>query len=314
MIEGQEDVTWAEWQALAQACEQHGLDGLFRSDHYASVTGHLERGSLDAWTSVAALAAVTSTLRLGTMISPASFRHPSVLAKAVVTADHVSRGRVELGIGAGWSQIEHELYGFTFHDVNTRLDVLAEQLEIIRGQWASGAFSFDGEHYKIKELDARPKPAQKPHPPIIVGGNAGPRSAALAARWADEYNTNFVGPVECRARRKVVTEAWERAGRDPNTVRFSLTAGCTVGSDKADLARRLRAVGMQNDLEGDGDAVLEQLGHAWIAGTPDWIVERLLELQDAGVDRVMLQHPVHRDLEALAILGTQVLPAVQSGR
>jgi alkanesulfonate monooxygenase SsuD/methylene tetrahydromethanopterin reductase-like flavin-dependent oxidoreductase (luciferase family) len=183
MIEGQEGVTWPQWVALARACEEHGIPALFRSDHYLELGGgHPERGSLDAWTTLAALGAVTTTLRLGTLVSPATFRHPSVLAKAVVTADHVSNGRVTLGIGAGWHEREHEAYGFPFASTRERMDVLEEQLQVIHGAWADAPFTFEGQHYRLRNLEAQPKPVQRPRPPIIIGGSAGPRSAAFAAR------------------------------------------------------------------------------------------------------------------------------------
>src|ERR687896_1226743 len=146
MIEGQEDVTWEQWLALAGACEEHGLEALFRSDHYESVMGMRERGSLDAWTTLAALAARTSRVRLGTLVSPATFRHPSVLAKSVVTVDHVSGGRVELGLGAGWQESEHRAYGFPFAELRTRMDVMAEQIEIVARSFGDEPFSFEGEH------------------------------------------------------------------------------------------------------------------------------------------------------------------------
>src|ERR1700712_2243218 len=176
MIEGQEDVTWDDWLALASACETHGVGTMFRSDHYLSVDDRRERGSLDAWGTITALAATTVKLRLGTMVSPATFRHPAVLAKAVVTADHVSGGRVECGIGAGWWEVEHELYGFELPPVGPRMDALEEQMQIIHGHWAEGPFTFAGEHFSAKHLDALPKPVQQPRPPLILGGKGGPRS------------------------------------------------------------------------------------------------------------------------------------------
>jgi alkanesulfonate monooxygenase SsuD/methylene tetrahydromethanopterin reductase-like flavin-dependent oxidoreductase (luciferase family) len=181
MIEGQEDVTWDDWLALAGACEEHGVEALLRSDHYLSVEGRGERGSLDAWATISALATVTSTLRLGTLVSPVTLRHPSQLAKVVVTADHISGGRVELGLGTGWLEAEHEAYGFPFPPLADRMSMLEEQLELISRQWAPGAFSFDGRHYRVRELDALPKPLQRPPPSLIVGGSAGPRSLRLAA-------------------------------------------------------------------------------------------------------------------------------------
>jgi F420-dependent oxidoreductase-like protein len=215
MIEGQEDVTWDQWVALARACEESGIEALFRSDHYLSVEGKGGRGSLDAWATLNALAAITSRLRLGTLVSPATFRHPSTLAKMVVTADHVSGGRVELGLGAGWLEAEHRAYGFPFADTRTRMDVLAEQLEIVRRSWKAGPFSFKGEHYTLEDLDALPKPVQQPHPPLIVGGSGGPRSLRLAARWADEYNMPFAAAERCREVRARLDEACEKEGREP---------------------------------------------------------------------------------------------------
>ncbi len=312
MVEGQEGVSWDEWVALARAAEAHELEGLFRSDHYLSVTGRRELGSLDAWTTLAALAEVTSTLRLGTLVSPATFRHPSVLAKSVVTVDHVSRGRVELGIGAGWHEPEHAAFGFPFPPTRERIDALAEQLEIVHRSWGEEPFSFEGDHVRLIEADPRPKPLQRPHPPLIVGGSGGPRSIALAARWADEYNTVFANADECRERRARLAEACERESRAP--LRFSLMTGCLIGADRADLHERARWLA---DLRGerlpDGDAAayVAALPDRWVVGTVDEAVAQLRALEAAGVERVMLQHLLHTDLELVALLGEQVAPAVR---
>src|SRR5262245_6105588 len=173
MIEGQEGVTWEQWVALAGATERAGLEGLFRSDHYQSIIRGAPAGSLDAWATLAALAAATTRIRLGTMVSPVTFRPPSVLAKNVVTVDHVSGGRVELGIGAGWYEAEHETYGFPFGTTRSRVDELDRQLDEITRQWADGS-------------GAWPKPYQQPRPHLIVGGRARPRTLAAAVRHADE--------------------------------------------------------------------------------------------------------------------------------
>lgn len=197
MIEGQEGVSWQQWLAIGQACEHHQIPALFRSDHYLNVSDHPERGSLDAWGTVCALAAVTSTLRLGTMVTPATFRHPSTLAKLVTTADQVSGGRIDVGIGAGWHRREHSAYGFAFRTPRERTEMLDEQLAILVGSWGDEPFSFTGEHYRVHELDAQPKPVQRPHPPIILGGNAATRGAWLAATYADEYNHPRTDPRGC---------------------------------------------------------------------------------------------------------------------
>jgi F420-dependent oxidoreductase-like protein len=314
MIEGQEGVAWADWVALAQACERLGFAALFRSDHYLSVDGHGERGSLDAWGTVCGLAAVTSTVGLGTLVSPATFRHPSVLAKAVVTADHISGGRVELGIGTGWLADEHVAYGFAFPPMGRRMALLAEQLEVIHRQWGDEPFSFHGAHYRIADLDARPKPVQRPRPPLIVGGSAGRRSAALAARWADEYNTIYVTPDEARERRAALDRACRDVGRDPATLRFSLMNGFVVGADREDLRARGRRLaewrGHQDQARADIDGYLAAVAQPWIVGTPDEIVARLREYEAAGVEAVMLQHHLFDDFDALELLGREVIPAV----
>ncbi len=307
MIEGQEGVTWPQWVDLAQACERHSIHTLFRSDHYMNLDGqHPEWGSLDAWGTICALAAVTSELRLGTMVSPATFRHPSELAKLVVTADHVSGGRVELGLGAGWHEREHEAYGFPFADVRTRMDVLEEQLRVVRGNWGHEPFSFDGEHYRCQDLNAQPKPVQTPHPPLIMGGRAGPRSASLAARFADEYNTPFPTLAEVRERRDRLGQACERAGREP--LPFSIMTGVVVGTDDADLRQRGRR--LAEKMGSDPDALVDDPAPGWIVGTIDQATEQLLALREAGVSRVMCQQLVHEDLEAVALLGEELAPQV----
>jgi alkanesulfonate monooxygenase SsuD/methylene tetrahydromethanopterin reductase-like flavin-dependent oxidoreductase (luciferase family) len=280
MAEGQEDVTWEQWLALARACEEAGLDALFRSDHYLSIVRGGESGSLDAWTTLAALAARTERIRLGTLVSPVTFRHASVLAKSVVTADHVSGGRVELGIGAGWYEAEHTAYGFEFPPVRERMDELDRQLETIVRQWTE-----DG--------DAWPKPVQQPRPRVIVGGGAKPRTVAAAVRWADEYNTVFADAGTCRDRRRAVDEAARQAGREPLT--FSLMTGCAIGRDEGDARDRLRR---RAELTGLDD----EPAHL-VRGTVDEAAEQLREYEAAGVERVMLQHLVHEDVELVEVLG-----------
>jgi F420-dependent oxidoreductase-like protein len=308
MIEGQEDVTWADWRALAGACEEHGVEALFRSDHYLSVEGRADRGSLDAWATIAALAAVTRTLRLGTLVSPATFRHPSVLAKVVASADHVSGGRVELGMGTGWLEAEHQAYGLPFPPLAERIAVLEEQLEVVSGEWADGRFSFEGRHYRIRDLDALPKPVQRPRPNLIVGGRGGPRSLALGARFGDEYNTVYKTAAECAAIRRGLDDACRREVRNP--IRLSLMTGWLVGEDRAELLDRAARLAEWRGHPGGAEGFLGSLPESWIAGTLDQATERLRELAAAGVERVMLQHLLHRDLDAIAQIGRRMAPAV----
>jgi F420-dependent oxidoreductase-like protein len=305
MVEGQEGVTWPQWIGLARACEKHGIRSLFRSDHYLNLDGqHPERGSLDAWATINALAAVTSTLRLGTLVSPATFRHPSELAKLAVTADHVSGGRIDVGLGAGWHDREHAAYGFPFAQQRERIDVLEEQLQILLGNWGKSPFSFKGAHYQLAELDAQPKPVQSPHPPLIMGGMAGPRSASLAARYADEYNTVFASLDEIRERKGRIDEACERAGR--KAMPFSVMTGVVVGADEADLAARARRLAKRIGA-GETDLVSAP-PHGWVIGTVDQAADQLSTLAEAGVSRVMCQLLLHDDLHAIALLGEEVAP------
>ena len=314
MIEGQEGVTWPQWLDLAHACEEHAIPAMFRSDHYLNLDPdgrHPERGSLDAWGTLNALSAVTTTLRFGTMVSPATFRHPSVLAKLVVTADHVSGGRIDLGIGAGWHQPEHDAYGFPFPATGQRIDILEEQLQIVFGNWGDEIFSFDGHHYTLRDLDAQPKPIQRPRPPLIMGGTGGPRSAALAARFADEYNTPFPTLDQIAERKGRIGEACERAGRGPIPV--SIMTGVVLGADAAELRDRAGRLASRNLLsrvrgDDDADAFLADPPAGWVVGTIDDAVQQLMALREAGVSRVMCQHLLHDDLEAVALLGDEVAP------
>jgi F420-dependent oxidoreductase-like protein len=304
MIEGQEDVGWDDWVAVARASERLGFEALFRSDHYGSVEGDAARGSLDAWATLSALAALTSTLRLGTLVSPATFRHPSVLAKNAVTADHVSGGRIEVGIGTGWHDAEHRAYGFPFPPMRERMDRLAEQLEIVSRSWQAGPFSFAGEHWSVEELDALPKPVQSPLP-LLMGGAAMPRGAALAARYAAEYNVVHATPDDAAAARGRLAEACTVAGRDPATLRFSLMHALLIGADEADLRARAERL-----AEWNGSPVaLDELRRTWIAGTPDEVIARLRAYEAIGVERVMLQHLLFRDDAALELFASEVMPA-----
>jgi F420-dependent oxidoreductase-like protein len=310
MIEGQEDVNWMDWQAIAAACEEHGVGTLFRSDHYLSVDDRRERGSLDAWATIAALAATTERLRLGTLVSPATFRHPAVLAKMAVTADHISGGRVELGIGAGWWDREHEAYGIDLPEPGPRLDALEEQMELIRRYWEEGPFNYEGRHYRAKNLDALPKPMQQPRLPLILGGKGGPRSLRLAAALADEYNTVMSTAEEIADVRKRLDQACEKAERDPKTLPLSMMTGWLVGADEAELRDRASRLAQWKGEGEDGDAFLAGLRPSAIKGTTEEAIEQLQGLEQAGLTRIMGQHLLHRDLDAIELMGREIAPAL----
>jgi F420-dependent oxidoreductase-like protein len=314
MIEGQEGVTWDQSVALALACEEHGFQGLFRSDHYLSFGRPAERGSLDAWATLAALGARTQRIQLGTMVSPVTFRHPSELVKAVVVADHASGGRIAVGMGAGWFEGEHRAYGFPFPPLAQRMEMLEEQVEIVHRSLSHDetVVDFEGRHYRLENCPAIPKPVQRPHPPLIIGGDAGPRSTRLAARWADEYNVNFVGPEECRKARAVLDDACTARSRDSGELRLSLMTGSLVGEDRGALERRAGALMERRGQSGDAVAYLDGLDAAWITGTPDQVLDRLRALAEAGVHRILLQHLLHEDLEAVALIGSEIIPEAAS--
>jgi alkanesulfonate monooxygenase SsuD/methylene tetrahydromethanopterin reductase-like flavin-dependent oxidoreductase (luciferase family) len=296
MIEGQESVSWGDWIALAKACEESPIDALFRSDHYGSVMGRSDRGSLDAWATLAGLAAITSKLRLGTLVSPATFRHPSVLAKNVVTVDHISGGgRIELGMGIGWLAAEHVAYGFPFPPTGDRFELLEEQIEIVRRQWEEEGLDYEGEHYSLNG-DALPKPLSAPN--LIVGGRAKPRSLRLAARWADEYNLTMMTREECADAVPAIKQAWQDAGR-PRPV-ISLMTSCIVGSDEVDLLERAHAVAeVRGDDATDPEAYLHAERPNSLVGTVAQIRQQLAELEAVGIERVMLQYLPHRDLDGV---------------
>ncbi|MFL5897133.1 MAG: LLM class flavin-dependent oxidoreductase [Solirubrobacterales bacterium] len=309
MVEGQEDVTWEDWLGLAETCEANGVGTMFRSDHYLSVDDRRERGSFDAWGTITALGAVTEELRLGTLVSPATFRHPAVLAKAAVTADHVSGGRVEVGIGAGWWEREHELYGFELPPVGPRMGALEEQMRIVRGHWGEGPFSFDGEYFSAKELDALPKPVQRPLP-LILGGSGGPRSLRLAARYADEYNTVMATAGEVDDIRRRLDQACKAEGRDPATLPLSMMTGWLVGADRDELVDRASRLSRWKGENDDGEAFIAGLRESTILGTVEEAVEQLRDLERAGLARIMGQHLLHRDLDAVALMGRDIAPRV----
>jgi F420-dependent oxidoreductase-like protein len=292
MIEGQEGVIWEQWCALADACERHGVDTLFRSDHYISQSAEATSVAHDAWTTIAGLAARTRTLRFGTLVSPATFRLPALLANAAATADHISGGRIELGLGAGWMEREHRAYGFPFPDTSTRVAMLAEQLEIVHRLWSEEErVTFHGVHYTLDDAPAQPKPLQQPRPPLIVGGSGRRGTVEPALRFADEYNAPFVSPDElARIKAKV-----------PG-LRASTMTGFVVGETRDDALDRARTLYGRVPRDVDFDTWLGRYSQRSIVGSVDEARARLREYEQAGCHRVMLQHLLHADLEPVRLL------------
>ncbi len=309
MIEGQEDVTWEDWRSVAQTSEEAGIEALFTSDHYYSVFERPSRGSFDAWTVLGAVAVVTERIRIGTMVSPATFRHPSVLAKAAVTVDHISGGRLEVGLGAGWWVEEHRRYGFTLPALGDRMALLEEQLEIVHRSWTEPAVTFSGNSYELVGSPALPKPVQRPHPPLIVAGQGLPKTIRAAARWADEYNVFGASPEQCRDVRSRLDEACAQAGRVPEELRLSVAARFVVGRDRAEVAERERELEAWSGVDRADETLT---GLQWIVGTVEQVASRIREFGSAGVDRIVLQQLVHRDLDMIELVGTKVAPAVDA--
>jgi alkanesulfonate monooxygenase SsuD/methylene tetrahydromethanopterin reductase-like flavin-dependent oxidoreductase (luciferase family) len=293
MIEGQEGVSWTEWVALAQTCESAGIAGLYRSDHLTSFTHPDERGGLDAWASLSALAAVTTSLRLGTLVSPVGFRPPGMLAKLVASVHEISSGRVELGLGAGWYEREFRAFGLPFPSLRERYVALEETLEVL--------------HSLLRQM--LPPAASCP---IILGGDAGPVSASLAARCADEYNVLEVTPELVTVRRDALTKACRANRRDPDTLGLSLLINVLVGRDVGEVRDRAARVVERTGDARSVDEFLADRGDHELTGTPDEVLERLRDYADRGVRRVMLQHLDHTDLDMVRLIGERVASEAQA--
>jgi F420-dependent oxidoreductase-like protein len=303
--EPQQGASYDELLAVARLSEELGFDAFFRSDHYLAFGGDGLPGPTDAWVTLAALARDTSAIRLGTLVTSATFRLPGPLAIAVAQVDAMSGGRVELGLGAGWFDGEHEAYGIPFPAVGERFERLDEQLAIITGLWETPVgerFSFEGRHYRLAGSPALPKPVQRPRPPVIVGGGGPRRTPRLAARYADEFNLPFSSVQATADQFARVRAAAEDAGRDPATLRFSAAQVLCCGRDPDEVARRASAIGQRPEDLRDGA----------LAGTPADVVAKLGALRDAGADTVYLQVLDLSDLDHVRLVADEVLPAASA--
>ena len=312
MIEGQQGVTWKRWLALAEAAERLGFEGLFRSDHYFSSGGVGGRGSTDAWGLLAALAARTERIRLGTLVSPVTFRLPSVLAKNAATVDEVSGGRVEIGMGAGWWTEEHTQFGIPFPPTRERFEMLEEQLEIVHRLLTEDRFSFEGTHYSLADAECFPKPVQRPRPPIVVGGKkVGTWMQRLIGAWADEFNTVGGSPDEVRERFGRARDGVAAAGRDPDTLVTSMMTWCFVAPTEDEYVAKLERARSLDPTAGPFDEYRADIEADCIVGTPERAAETLSKYAAAGVQRIMLNHELYDDIEMLELLATQVFPKVE---
>jgi F420-dependent oxidoreductase-like protein len=302
--EPQQGATYDDLLAVAREAESLGFGAFFRSDHYLAMGGDGLPGPSDAWVTLAGLARDTSTIRLGTMMTSATFRHPGPLAISVANVDQMSGGRVELGIGAGWFEAEHDKYGIPFPATGERFDRFEEQLAIITGLWAtpadgSGSFSHDGRYYQVTDSPGLPKPTQA-KPPVLIGGVGKKRTPALAAAYADEFNLPFVDEETTAAQFARVRAACESAGRAPEDLVYSNALVLCVGADEAELERRASAIGRE----------LGELRENGLAGTPEEVVDKIGRFAALGSERLYLQVLDLADLDHLRLVAADVMPLV----
>jgi F420-dependent oxidoreductase-like protein len=294
--------SYDQQRRVAQAADSLGFDAFFRSDHYLSMTGGLP-GPTDSWITLGALARETSRVRLGTLVTPVTFRSPGVLAISVAQVDQMSSGRVELGLGAGWFAEEHAAYALPFPSTRVRFGLLEEQLAVVTGLWRTPVgerFDYTGSHYTIVNSPGLPKPVQQPHPPIVMGGWGRPRSARLAAQYAAEYNVAFAAQEQIHAAFDGVAAACARAGRPANSMRYSVAQTVCCGRDDAEVSRRAAAIGRD----------LAELRTSGLGGTPKELVQRIAEFADLGASTVYLQVLDLDDLDHLELIAEAVLPHV----
>ena len=297
MIEPQQGLSYAEQLDLARLAERLGFEAFFRSDHYRSFPGPTDKPTTDAWAVLAGIARETTTIRLGTLVSPVTFRHPGSFAKVVTTVDEMSGGRIDVGVGAGWNDPEHSQLGLPFPEIGERADLMEDQLAILHGLWEHpDGWSFEGKQVSIKDASFNPKPVQRPHPPIIVGGEGRPRSLRLAARYADEYNMSTAGPELCTEKFAQLDDECRKIGRDPATMSRSIMVGLLIGADQAEFERRVRdLLAMIGQAGADESAWLDEHRPRWITGTPDQARAMAARFAATGADRIMLQDMLPRD-------------------
>lgn len=299
-VEPQQGARYSDQLAVAKAAESLGFSAFFRSDHYLAMSGDGLPGPTDSWVTLAGVARETSTIRLGTLVTSATFRHPGPLAISVAQVDEMSGGRVDFGIGAGWFEAEHLAYAIPFGTLGERFDRLTEQLEILTGMWGTPAgetFDYDGAHYTVKDSPALPKPAQAPHPPIIIGGGGARRTPALAARFAAEFNLAFPSLDFVTTQYGRVRDALERAGRAPDDITYSSAFVVCAGRDDAEVRRRADAISREVD---------ELRSNTPLVGTPSEIVDNLAVFAEAGVQRAYLQLLDLSDLDHLELFANEV--------
>ena len=316
MTEPQMGLTYADQLAVVQRAEAVGFEAFFRSDHYESFPGESDLPTTDAWAVLAGLARETSRIGLGVLVSPVTFRTPGNLAKVAVTVDEMSGGRIEVGVGAGWHEDEHRRHGFPFPAIAERADRLEETLEILRGLWeAPDGWSFSGRHFTIEDAFFRPKPATLPARDgrpirIIVGGGGSPRSYRIAARHADEFNLSSTSPQDAIEKFAKLDEACRAIGRDPSTLARSAMAGLLIGRTASELRdREAEMVAAFGGADDESESWLDARRPRWIYGTPGQARATVERFAEAGVERLMLQDHIARDLDMISLAAESLFDA-----
>ena len=321
MLESQQGLSYGDHVAIAKRAEANGLETLFRSDHYTSFPGPTCQPTTDAWTVMAGLARETDRIGLGVLVSPVTFRHPGAFAKVVTTVDEMSGGRIEVGVGAGWNELEHRQLGLDFPPIKGRADLMEDQLAILHGLWGEAdGWSYDGHQVSIREADFHPKPVDVPgrprtpiggaRPRLLVGGQGSPRSYRLAARYADEFNLSSSGPEVAREAFAAADAACLAIDRDPGTLTHSTMAGVLIGRDDAEVAARVAAVAVAVEAAEDPEAWLEERLERWVTGTPDQARETVRRFAAAGVERIILQDFLPWDLDMIDVIGEALVGQV----
>ncbi len=321
MIEAQMGLSYEDQLAIVQRAEAAGFEAFFRSDHYASFPGGSEQDTTDAWAVIAGLARETSRIHLGALVSPVTFRHPGNFVKLVTTIDHMSGGRIEVGVGAGWNDEDHELLGLAFPEIGERADLLEDELELLHGLWTQPAgWSFEGHQVKVRngalrpgpvEVEGRPRENGRVRPRIITGSGGSARGYRIAAKYSDEFNLSSASPEDVGPKERELDEACRAIGRDPQTLTRSAMVGALIGRDEAEVARRADAL-LAGFGEGaaNGRAWLDQRRNRWILGTPEEARAMARRFADTGLERIMLQDFVPLDLEHIDLLGEELIGKV----
>jgi alkanesulfonate monooxygenase len=319
MIEAQQGLSYEDQLAIALRAEAGGFETLFRSDHYAAFPGDTDQVTTDAWAVIAGLARETSTIRLGALVSPVTFRHPGNFAKVVTTVDHMSGGRIEVGVGAGWNESDHLPLGLAFPPMAERADLLEDQLALLHGLWEEPAgWSYDGRQITVRDGKLVPGPVQVPgrpvgangrqRPRILTGSSGSPRGYRIAAKWSDEFNLTSSSPESARAAQAELDEACRAAGRDPKSLTRSAMVGVLIGRDAAEVERRADALIGEFGVDASkGIDWLEMRRDRWIIGTPEQARAMVARFADAGIERIMLQDFLPRDLEMIDLMARELI-------